>query len=72
MPENVFGTGLAIMPFGTIVVNPRAKVGANCRIHVCTNIGESDGVAGVQIIGDNVYIGPCANLYHNIIIPIIL
>lgn len=51
------------MHYGTIVVNPRAKVGANCRIHVCTNIGESGGVAGAPQIGDNVYIGPGAKIY---------
>jgi serine O-acetyltransferase len=60
IPMNVFGPGLAIIHYGTIVVNPRAKVGANCRIHVCTNIGESGGVAGAPKIGDNVYIGPGA------------
>ena len=63
IPLNVFGPGLAIMHYGTIVVNPRAKVGANCRIHVCTNIGESGGVAGAPQIGDNVYIGPGAKIY---------
>lgn len=63
VPENVFGPGLAIVHYGTIVVNARAKVGANCRIHVCTNIGESGGVAGAPHIGDNVYIGPGAKIY---------
>lgn len=68
IPENVFGPGLAIIHYGTIVVNPRAKVGANCRIHVCTNIGESGGVQGAPKIGDNVYIGPGAKIYGNIVI----
>jgi serine O-acetyltransferase len=66
---NVFGPGLAIIHYGTIVVNPRAKVGANCRIHVCTNIGESGGVEGAPQIGDNVYIGPGAKIYGNITVP---
>ena len=68
IPPNVFGPGLAIIHYGTIVVNPRAKVGANCRIHVCTNIGESGGVVGAPQIGDNVYIGPGAKIYGNIAI----
>lgn len=63
IPENVFGPGLAIVHYGTIVVNPRAKVGKNCRIHVCTNIGESGGVAGAPQIGDNVYIGPGVKIF---------
>lgn len=63
IPENVFGPGLAIIHYGTIVVNPRASIGANCRIHVCTNIGESGGTAGAPTIGDNVYIGPGAKIF---------
>ncbi len=68
IPENVFGPGLTIPHYGTIVVNARAKIGANCRIHVCTNIGESGGVAGAPVIGDNVYIGPGAKIYGSITI----
>ncbi len=68
IPENVFGPGLTIPHYGTIVVHPRAVIGANCRIHVCTNIGESGGVAGAPVIGDNVYIGPGAKIYGNIMI----
>jgi serine O-acetyltransferase len=68
IPENVFGPGLAIVHYGTIVVNPRAKVGCNCRIHPCTNIGASGGNSEAPKIGDNVYIGPGAKLYGDIII----
>lgn len=68
IPENVFGPGLTIPHYGTIIVSAKAKVGANCRIHACTNIGESGGIAGAPIIGDNVYIGPGAKIYGNITI----
>jgi len=66
IPLNVFGPGLAIVHLGTIVVNPLARVGANCRIHVCTNIGASGGKAEAPQIGDNVYIAPGVKLYGNI------
>lgn len=66
IPENVFGPGLKIPHYGTIVVNSKARVGANCKIHVCTNIGESGGVAGAPVLGDNVYIGPGAKIYGQI------
>jgi serine O-acetyltransferase len=69
IPENVFGPGLAIMHYGTIIINSRTKVGANCRIHACVNIGESGGKAGAPKIGDNVYIGPGAKIYGKINIP---
>jgi serine O-acetyltransferase len=68
IPENVFGPGLAIVHYGTIVVNSKAKIGKNCRIQACTNIGASSGKPEAPTIGDNVYIGPGAKIYGNIII----
>jgi serine O-acetyltransferase len=66
IPENVFGPGLAILHYGTIIVNAEAKVGSNCRLQACTNIGQSGGKMGAPIIGDNVYIGPGAKVYEDI------
>lgn len=68
IPENVFGPGLAIVHYGTIVINSNAKIGANCRIHACTNIGASGGSSKAPQIGDNVYIGPGAKIYGDITI----
>lgn len=68
IPENTFGPGLNIPHYGPIVVNAGARIGANCKIHVCTNIGESGGVAGAPTLGDNVYIGPGAKIYGKITI----
>lgn len=68
IPENVFGPGLAIIHYGTIIVNAEAKVGSNCRIQACTNIGQSGGKYGSPTIGDNVYIGPGAKIYGQITI----
>lgn len=69
IPENVFGPGLAIVHYGTIVVNKNVKVGANCRIHVDTNIGASGGTNKAPQIGDNVYIAPGAKIFGDIKIP---
>ena len=69
IPINVFGPGLAIAHYGTIVVNGNAKIGKNCRIHVCVNIGSKAGEAYVApTIGNNCYIGPGAKLFGTIII----
>lgn len=68
IPENVFGPGLSLPHYGTIIVNANSKIGANCRLHVCTNIGASGGTALAPNIGDNVYIGPGAKIYGNIVI----
>ncbi len=66
IPINVFGPGLSIVHYGTIVVNAASKVGKNCRIHACTNIGASGGSNKAPQIGDNVYIGPGAKIYGDI------
>ncbi|MBC3758987.1 serine acetyltransferase [Hyunsoonleella sp. SJ7] len=66
IPINVFGPGLSIVHYGTIVINSNAKVGKNCRIHACTNIGASGGTNKAPIIGNNVYIAPGAKIYGDI------
>jgi serine O-acetyltransferase len=64
IPPNVFGPGLSIAHYGTIVVNPGARVGANCRLHVDVNIGTSAGEqTAAPTIGDDCYIGPGAKLF---------
>ena len=63
IPNNVFGPGLSISHPGTIVVNSKAKIGANCRIHNCVVIGRA------PTIGDNCYIGPGAKIFGKINIP---
>lgn len=70
IPINVFGEGLSIVHVGTIVVNGRARIGKNCRIHVCTNIGSAPSKegTGAPTLGDNVYIGPGAKLFGAITI----
>lgn len=69
IPLNVFGPGLAISHRGTIAVNPGARIGANCRLHVCVNIGTEAGKSvAAPTIGDNCYIGPGAKLFGEIVI----
>ncbi len=68
IPINVFGPGLSIVHYGTIVINRNTKVGRNCRMHACVNIGASGGESGAPQIGDNVYIAPGAKIYGNITI----
>lgn len=70
MGPNIFGPGLAIVHYGQIVINPAARIGKNCRIHVGSHIGGAaqfmdprDAKDYAPRIGDNVYIGPGAKLY---------
>jgi serine O-acetyltransferase len=69
IPLNVFGPGLSIAHYGTIIVNDGAKVGENCRLHACVNIGTEAGYSmKAPNIGNNCYIGPGAKLYGDITI----
>lgn len=67
IPINVFGPGLSIAHVGTIIVSGGSKVGANCRLHACVNIGTEAGYNDrAPIIGDNCYIGPGVKMFGKI------
>lgn len=66
IPINVFGPGLSIAHYGTIVVNSAAKIGKNCRIHEGVNIGATNGSTSAPQIGDNVFIGTGAKIIGDI------
>lgn len=66
IPVNVFGPGLAIVHYGTIVVAPSAIIGKNCRIHEGVTIGSTNGSTKAAIIGDNVFIGSGAKIIGNV------
>lgn len=68
IPLNVFGPGLSIAHYGTIVVNGNSRVGKNCRIQECTTIGATSGFSSSPQIGDNVFIGSGAKIIGNITI----
>lgn len=75
IPPNVFDHGLCIVHYGNVVVNPNAKVGKNCRIHVGVNIGGKAGFYDAQTakslcptIGNDCYIGPGAKIFGPVFI----
>lgn len=70
IPPNVFDHGLCIVHYGNIVVNPNARVGKNCRIHIGVNIGGQAGFYTSEmaktlcpVIGDDCYIGPGVKIF---------
>ncbi len=63
---NVFGPGLSIAHFGTIIINPNAKVGDNCRIHEGVTIGATNGSSNSPQIGNNCFIGSGAKIIGDI------
>jgi len=75
IPLNVFGPGLRIVHYGTIIVNSKARVGANCELHNLVHIAQNLHIAqkGAEsdqapTIGDNVFIGPGARVLGDITI----
>ncbi len=69
IPVNVFGPGLSIAHYGTIIINSGTKVGANCRIHAGVNIGTEAGYSDkAPVLGNNIYIAPGAKIFGQIII----
>ena len=67
IPCNVFGGGVRINHYGLIIVNPKAKIGDWCDIHQGAHIGQN--VEGeVPTLGDNVYIGPGAKIFGNVVL----
>ena len=68
IPTNVFGPGLSIAHYGTIVVSTAARIGRNCRIHEGVNIGCTNGERQAAVIGDNVFIGTGAKIIGNVTI----
>lgn len=75
IPPNVFGPGLCIVHYGTIVVSPHARVGRNCRLHAGVNIGGKAGFYSLleasslsPRIGSGCYIGPGAKIFGPVIL----
>lgn len=68
IPLNVFGPGLSIAHFGSIVVNGNARVGKNCRIQDSVTIGATNGSDSAPVLGDNIFIGSGARIIGKITI----
>ena len=54
---NCFDEGLTIFHHGSIIVNPNAKIGKNCRLHGNNCIGNNGVTEDCPKIGNNVDIG---------------
>ncbi|WP_288413694.1 DapH/DapD/GlmU-related protein [uncultured Sphingomonas sp.] len=67
---NIFGPGVAIVHHGLLIIDPTARIGRNCRIHMGVHIGgaakfidASDQANYSPRIGDNVYLAPGVKIY---------
>lgn len=62
IPPNVFGPGLSIPHYGTIVVHGNVRAGKNCRLQEGVTIGATNGSHEAAAIGDNCYFGSGAKV----------
>ncbi len=67
-PETQIGEGFYLGHWGTVVINPRTKIGKNCNIAQGVTIAQANRgkKEGVPEIGDEVWIGPNAVVVGNI------
>ena len=62
-----FDEGLQIEHYGSIIVNPKSRIGKNCKIHGNCCIGSTGGYPDDSpVIGDNVDIGQGAQILGGI------
>ena len=62
-----FGEGLRLEHFGSVIVNPKSRIGKNCTIHGNCCIGSKGGYPDDSpVIGDNVDIGQFAQILGGI------
>lgn len=62
-----FDEGLQLEHFGSVIVNPKARIGRNCKIHGNCCIGSDGGYPDDSpIIGNNVDIGQGAQILGGI------
>lgn len=67
-PETQIGEGLYLGHWGSLVINPKAKIGRNCNIAQGVTIAQANRGKneGVPEIGNEVWIGPNAVIVGNI------
>lgn len=68
IPPNVFGPGLSIPHYGTIVVHGNVRAGKNCRLQEGVTIGATNGSHKAAVIGDNCYFGSGAKVIGEVCI----
>ena len=62
-----FGEGLQLEHYGSVIVNPKSRIGKNCKIHGNCCIGSTGGYPDDSpVIGDNVDIGQNAQVLGGI------
>lgn len=69
-PETQIGEGFYLGHWGSLVINPKTRIGKNCNIAQGVTIGQQNRgtKAGIPVIGDEVWIGANAVIVGGITI----
>lgn len=63
IPAGCFDLGLHISHYGSIIINPKARIGKNCTIHGNCCIGNrGDDASASPILGENIDLGQGAQV----------
>ena len=68
IPVGTFEEGLSIAHYGCLVVNYKAHIGKNCRIHETVTLGATNGTDDAPKIGNNCFIGTGAKIIGGVTI----
>ena len=66
IPPNTVGEGLTIWHWGTIIINPKVKIGKNCTLYPGVLIGHKEEGQPAPVIGNNVFICSGAKIIGNV------
>lgn len=66
IPKNTIGPGLTIYHHGSIIINEKARIGANCILHGNNCIGNDGKKDYPPIIGNNLDLGFGASIIGNV------
>jgi serine O-acetyltransferase len=67
IPAGCFGLGLNLAHYGSVIINPLARIGENCTIHGNCCIGNTgDDSYGLPVLGNGIDIGQGAQILGNI------
>ncbi|WP_199720335.1 hypothetical protein [Pseudokineococcus lusitanus] len=66
--EVVVGPGLRVHHAGTVVVHPRARLGARCTLRQGVTLGERRPGAGAPTLGDDVEVGAYAQVLGPVVV----
>jgi serine O-acetyltransferase len=68
IPPNTCGPGLTIWHWGSIIINPKTKIGSDCTLYPGVLLGHKKSEEDAPVIGNNVFLGSGSKIIGPIVI----